>query len=1474
MTRPPLKGAAVPETQLRTCPQCGVPTHADEFFCANGHPVRCRSCQAPVRDTGAYCRHCGAPLGGLVVSPVAASPEQPVETLRPVTSQAAEPLAVPHDVSVQVEPMAAFRTPSEPTALPSLRTMQFQVGLAELAAGRAKDAVVAFERALDEAGGEPAEWELEFHRARALEGSDRHPDAVRGYLDAAARSPERLGTLLPFAHALLTPDIATSLHPWLGDDWVRQFDNDRPAKDRAEILLFIGRANLWAHEYGRAREAFAEGLKLAPDDARLVEGLAEAQWRTNELDSALEGFERARKLASAHPERLIAIQSKLAGVLVSLGRYEDALTQIDEILARSDRYAHELQLNRAQCYLALQRPADALVASDEAARRKPGTVAPHVVRAQALIALHRYAEAVTEVDTAMRLDPTRRTLMFCKAQALVEGQIDLDQAGRLLARCGGGMVPGELIPRSLVPGLDARSSDANLEFFFAFLNRLLDRPADALEHVERALDLGLTATGAYPETPAYLLKAEVLEKLDRRPEAGEYFLHAGSRIEGTDPVRAVHLLTKAVSYSPDLSEAHWYLAEALLGAATAKSDPPYVDGDYIRKGLEAWTRAYVEVGPPRPEWAWAYLTAAALLENAAKLGRETFANLGWGQSYDEVWWHAVAVVERSLLLDADSGYAWALLTGYFRDLDRYANALQTSARAVELDRTTGELGARAATLVQLGYEDAKEIVEEYLRLASPEEAPWGSMLEGYRLTGEDKYEDAIPHFDTALKDEPNEPIYLFHRGRTLSLAGKLDDARRDFEALLAATEPGQRFATLDNLQQRAWAAFALGRYAEAKEMLLRLVDEYGEGDHEIDVALTWCCVGLRDAKQADVWFKRALEHATCANELHETLQDLGEFERRLKAEGRRRELRRLAGYRRRAEARRKELPARLDDESHALAELLAVAKAVPPGSAAAFGCRASLGRMYRAAGRWRDAASEYSALAQRAPEAPMWSFPEAERGLLESIDGIVADADRHAAAVRTEDALEALTSALELVDSLPQGASRRPELVARIGYTRFALSGDVAAAHEAFTVALGLYREQGAEDAGKALADVLKPLFGSSRQFWDLDHRWDSLLEGAEQGVADGFATARASLAVFLDEHYGLGSDVGPYRDGVVVELGEHLVPEDTTPTGPLLGTYMPAWRAELMEAWLFEPPGVLFRPSGDTRAQDGYVIRIDGVLAARGTVRADLRFAPVSPEVARELIGSEVVREPHPATGSLGCWVDEAGADALEAQGHEVLPTPLNYLLRHLRQVFRLNVADLLGLQETEAVIRAWTDTIEKKSLLDELLVDPYGKVRLADLLRTLARDGLPLSGDEILDAVHHAGLDADDAGPTVRQIRLALKQHLPGNGPQDVLIDVPVEWERRLAPSLRLVNGRLRLDASPRDLVALSGEMVRWMDPSARGVTLVTADADVRPFLQRLVRAQYPLATILAADEVVRRPVETPAEASPLARAGDSDA
>jgi tetratricopeptide (TPR) repeat protein len=1467
VTRPPVKGVAVPESERAECPQCGKPTQPGAYFCGNGHPVRCRTCGSPVRGVGEFCGNCGAAIGvGSVTAPPEATPEP---QLRTITSQGAEPLAVPPDIAH--DRPAPFRTPSELDAPPALRSVYFELGLAVLKAGRATEAVDAFERALEEPDGRPEEWEVEFHLGQALETSQRSSDAVRAYLAAAADSPERVDSLLPFAHALLTPETATSLQSWLEKDWLPRFGGDVPAPGRAEILLFVGRTNLWAQQYGRAREAFLDALRLAPLDARLVEGLGEAQWRTNELEDALASFQQARDLASTSPDRLIAIESKLAGVLVSLGRYPEALERIDDVLARSDRYAHELELNRAQCYLALDRPEEALDAGDEARRRRPGTVAPHVVRTQALIALRRYADAVTEVDAGMRLDPTRRALIFCKAQALVEGQIDLEQANRLLARCAEGKSRDEVIPRSLVPGLKARSSDGNLEFFLAFLHRLLGQSEEAFEQLERALELGLTADTAYPEAPAYLLKAELLEELGRRPESGEYFLHAGSRIKETDPVRAIELLTKAVSYSPEPAEAHWYLADSYLAAAQ-KPEPPYVDADYVTKGLEAWKRAYDEAGPPQAEWAWAYLTAALLLENAAKLGRQAFASLGIGESYEDVWWKAVSLVERSLLLDPYNSHAWALLSGYLRYVDCYANALETSGHAVELLRTTREVGARAGTLVQLGYEETGEILEEYLQLASTSELPWVWMLKGYRLTGEGKFPDALPHLEKALETDPGEPLYLFHRGRALWLLGDVDGARRDFEALIAVTEPGEPSATLDNLRSRAWALFALGRYDEAKAMLLRLVEEYGEGDHDIEAALAWCCFGLGQTKETETWFKRALEDAVIANQLHETLQDLEGFESRLKAEGRRgRELKRLTTYRRRLEARRNELPDRLD-ESHSVPELRAVAEAAPPGSAAAVGCSASLGRAYRAAGRWREAAAAYLALAQRASDGPLFSFPEAKLGLAESIDGLITDAESHAAADEREKALEALTSALELVDSLPQDASRRAELLIRIGYARFDLSGEVADTREAFTTALTLYREQGIEDAGTELALVLIPLFRNAQGFWQLDHRWDLLIEGANPGMAADLEQARASLAAYLDQRYGLAGLVGPYRDGVVVELGERVVPEDTSPTGPLLGTYLPAVREELLQMWRFEPPGILFRPSGDPGSPNGYTIRVDGVVAARGTVQPELRFAVVSPEVARPIV-SEVVPEPDPATGILGAWVDEAGAEDLEAAGHEVLETPLNLVLRHLRQVFRLSVADLLGLQETEAVIRAWSET-DARSLLEDLPLDLPTKVRLAGLLRTLARDGLPLSGREILEAANEAGLDADDAGQTVRLIRLALREHLPGNGPHDELVDVPSEWESRLAPSLQRVDGRLRLVASPGELITLSAEVARWLDPSTRGLMFVTADADARPFLQRLVRAQFPLATVLAADEVVRRPVKTPAEASSVTQGGDRDA
>jgi tetratricopeptide (TPR) repeat protein len=1424
---------------------CGIATQSGAFFCANGHSLR-----------------------AAVVGP----PEPPglEPSSRPTEAPGAEPLAVPLDATPKVSP-STFRTPSEPDQLPPLRTLRFQVGVADAAAGRSNESEAALLRALEEPGESPGEWEIRFHLARTFEAQSRNRDALREYLTALTHAPDRVETLLPFAHSVLTPEIATSELAWLEREWLPNLAEVGPVADRAAVLLFVGRANLWAQSYVRAREVFSEALRLVPDDARLVEGFAEAQWRTNELASALESFERARSLVSAHPERLTAIESKIAGVLVSLGRYADALAQIDRVLEGSDRYAHELELNRAQCHLALDRPAEALLAGEEAARRKPGTVAPHLLRAQALIALHRYEEAVTEVDTAMRFDPTRRALMFCKAQALAEGQIDMDQAERLLTRCAEGKPPDEAIPRSLLPGLEARQLDGNLRFFLAFLDRMLGRPEYALEGVDRALDLGLTAELVYPEAAAYLLKAELLEKLDRRPEAGEYFLHAGSRIVDTDPVRAIELLTKAVSYAGDPAEAHWYLADAFL-AAIPTSEPPYVDEDYLRKGFNAWTRAYEEVGPPRHQWAWAYLTAALLVENATKLSRETLSSLDAVDSHEDAWWRAVGLVERGIALDPDNSYAWALLTGYFRNLDCYANALQASKRAVELEETPRELGPRAATLVQLGQEGATEVIEEYLRLASSSERPWGSMLMGYALTGENRFVDAIPHFDAALEAEPDEPLYLFHRGRTLSLAGEVDAARRDFETLLALTEPGERLAVPDNRQRRAWAAFALGRYDKAKEILLELVEEYGEGDHEVEVALAWCCFGLGKSKEADAWFKRALEHARHANQLHETLQDLEEFERRLTAEGRRgRELKRLGTYRQRLQERRKQFPDSLDDERHAFMELQAVADGASLESPAAIGSRATLARMHSAADRWREAGLEYAALARRTSGNPMLIFPEAELGLVESIDAIVLDAEIHAAADETESALEALAWALDLVDSLPQGASGRPELLARIGYAYFEMSSDVAAVRDAFTTALELYREQGVEDPGQALADILTPHIGGSRPFWDLDHRLDSMREGAEPSVADGLERARGALVVFLDRHYGLASSVGPFREGVVVELGDRLVPEDTSPEGPLFGTYMPALREEFLRAWLFEPPGVLFRPSGDAHLPDAYALRVHGALAERGTVQPELRFARATP-VEAGAICSEVVPGPDPATGILGSWVDATGADALAAAGYDVLETPLSFVLRHLRQVLRLNVTDLLGLQETEAVLEAWSET-DSKALLDELTLDLSGKVGMAGLLRTLARDGLPLSGEEILEAVHQTGIDADDAGPTVRLIRLALRQHLPGNGGDATLVEVPSEWENRLAPLLRRIDGRLRLDASPPELVGLSAEIVSWMDPGLRGQTLVTANVDLRPFVQRLVRGQYPLATVLSADEVVLRPAEAPGEASFATHIDDTD-
>ncbi len=289
-------------------------------------------------------------------------------------------------------------------------------------------------------------------------------------------------------------------------------------------------------------------------------------------------------------------------------------------------------------------------------------------------------------DQALQNDPSNPEVLLFKAQALTEGQIDFDQAQRLLKRYISIVGNEKVMNQVLSPVFTARSEDGDSHYFLAQLYHMLGNPEEALREVNRALELGLSGSDHFPEARAQQLKAELLEAEGEREEATKWFYEAGRNFYWQNEHRiAVDLLTRARDLNQELNRDHaptrWYLADAWR-MNSYRLKPPYIDEGTVKKGLaiSIWESG-IEIEMPSSDDSWVYISRALMSEQQALLpdaaGRR------------ELWWEAAAYLERAILLDEADALRWAYLGRYQRLLENESNALEATEKALGYDPDSG-----------------------------------------------------------------------------------------------------------------------------------------------------------------------------------------------------------------------------------------------------------------------------------------------------------------------------------------------------------------------------------------------------------------------------------------------------------------------------------------------------------------------------------------------------------------------------------------------------------------------------------------------------------------------------------------------------------------------------------------------------------------------------------------------------------------
>ncbi len=971
-------------------------------------------------------------------------------------------------------------------------------------------------------------------------------------------------------------------------------------------------------------------------------------------------------------------------------------------------------------------------------------------------------------------------------------------------------------------------------------------PEAALAAVTLALDLGILGEGSYPEKKGYHLKGELLEKLNRPVEAAQSYFEAGQRYNWDNEGQAAcEPLKRAKALDPNNRLVYWDLSDALRLASYLK-EPPYVDKEKIDQSLAEW-KAGADAGMPDATKSWAYITRALINEQLARLHWDDRVSL---------WWESIAYVEWALLHDSGV-YNWAYLGRFYRLLIADSNALHATSKALENDpENLAALEERA--LILSNVRDFKPAMEAIEKLEGIDPGVWVRGLKAYALLYNGQHENALKVLDEIIEAVPTDLWYRDIRAFCYLRLSEKQKSEQDYQWIWERRDDERYNREADNRNAFGWAAYNLGKLDEAIDIFNQLLgDPVLAGISYRNMGLCYLSQGKPDPAKSSLL--EGIRQASRATEMDDLLFDIEDWKKYSTAHSDEASIAEAVKTVEDAiEARRGELKSRPSAEEELLRLAADLDRDGRKGDWTWIGIKAGLARFCAEKELWTDAATIYSELQKEAGH-----FGASRLGLENVMDSLREEGERLLEDEKPREAAERFKEALSTVSSLlADDNNRQAHLHCLLGYAHSRL-GETAMARENFTRSLELYREAGLTNPGLALGDACRSLIRNAAQYWALDDEW-SAFEGessADAYLIGELASARGQLAIFLDEKYQLSGQIEseydrePIVTPIVVEIGAALIPEDTGPEWPLVKTYLPDTRNRIfrdMGVWV---PAIYLRSNDPYLPRESYIIMLDEIPLRMGEVRSGMKYCLTSAEALKEagLPVEELQEAAHPLTGEAGCWIPANSAEVAAGKGFEVWDDPLLYMVAHIEDVLRQNLAEFLGIQEVEYLIAGWEQS-DKCSLVIAALPDEVTRIRLARVLGALLKEGVSIAPwEEILETIRSFGLSDDDVTKVVSAVRLRLKKWLPGNRENVARISLPVEIEDRIHNGLYSEEGKTFLALTPEETQELLSEVRSLVDSTSRNQAIITGSAELRPYVRRVLEIEFPDLAVLSDEELI---------------------
>ena len=324
--------------------------------------------------------------------------------------------------------------------------------------------------------------------------------------------------------------------------------------------------------------------------------------------------------------------------------------------------------------------------------------------------------------------------------------------------------------------------------------------------------------------------------------------------------------------------------------------------------------------------------------------------------------------------------------------------------------------------------------------------------------------------------------------------------------------------------------------------------------------------------------------------------------------------------------------------------------------------------------------------------------------------------------------------------------------------------------------------------------------------------------------------------------------------DIMELEVGYELIPlVDADSNGELLDRIKSVRRQFALEMGFIVPP-LHIRDNLQLKSSE-YGILIKGVEVSRGSIMTGRLLAMNPGTIEKEIDG---IQTTEPTFGLPAVWITTSDKQKAQMAGYTVVD-PSTVITTHIKETIKRHASELLGRQETQALIDKFKESNPK--VIEELIPDVLSLGKVQKVLQNLLKEQISIRDlRTILEQLADYGPSTKDTDVLTEYARQAMarpitKQFQSADGSLSVMtLDRGVEELIQSSIQRTEVASFLALEPTVAEkLLVKLQEAVEAMSPQIETSPVLLASPGIRHHLRKFIERFIPDLAVLSHSEII---------------------